>query len=67
MHHIITTNKPQIVLENTSHKLYYNRSILTDRTVHDNRSDIILQDKIHKTTYLIDIAIPNTHNIQKTK
>ncbi|XP_063891684.1 uncharacterized protein LOC135117143 [Helicoverpa armigera] len=57
---------PQTVLENNTHKLYYDRAILTDRTVHYNRPDITLQDKINKVTYLIDIAVPNTHNLQKT-
>ncbi|CAB3232935.1 unnamed protein product [Arctia plantaginis] len=57
---------PQSVLESSSHKLYYDRAILTDRTIHYNRPDITLQDKINKTTYLIDIAVPNTHNLQKT-
>ncbi|KAG6439021.1 hypothetical protein O3G_MSEX000416 [Manduca sexta] len=57
---------PQTILENATHKLYYDRAILTDKTIHYNRPDITLQDKHSKTTYLIDIAIPNTHNIQKT-
>ncbi|CAK1579741.1 unnamed protein product [Parnassius mnemosyne] len=57
---------PKITLENTTHKLLYDRAILTDKTIHYNRPDIILQDKINKITYLIDIAVPNTHNIQKT-
>ncbi|XP_035453019.1 uncharacterized protein LOC118278064 [Spodoptera frugiperda] len=57
---------PQNVLENTTHKLYYDRAILTDRTVHYNRPDITLRDKIKNITYLIDIAVPNTHNLQKT-
>ncbi|XP_064292512.1 uncharacterized protein LOC135310067 [Plodia interpunctella] len=69
-----TTNKPtpyyeylpKPVLENNTHKLYYDRSILTDRTIHYNRPDIVLQDKLNKTTYLIDIAVPNTHNLTKT-
>lgn len=58
--------KPQTVLENDSCKLYYDRAILTDRTIHYNRPDITLQDKNNKVTYIIDIAVPNTHNIQKT-
>ncbi|XP_052748596.1 uncharacterized protein LOC128200170 [Galleria mellonella] len=57
---------PQTVLENLTCKVYYDRAILTDRTIHYNRPDITLQDKINKITYLIDIAIPNTHNLQKT-
>lgn len=57
---------PETILENDEYKLYYDRAILTDRTIHFNRPDITLQDKINKITYLIDIAVPNSHNLQKT-
>ena len=57
---------PDSVLENETHKLYYDRAVLTDRERPNNRPDIILTNKRDKTTYLIDIAVPNTHNIQKT-
>lgn len=58
------TYRPEIVLENSTHKLYYDRSIITDRTIPHNRPDITLTDKINKTTHIIDITIPNTHNLQ---
>lgn len=58
------TYDPVNVLENASFKLYWNRSILTDKTVLANRPDITLVNKLSKTTYLIDIAIPNSHNLQ---
>lgn len=58
--------KPDSVLENTAAKLYFDRAILTDRTIHYNRPDITLVNKIDKTAYLIDIAVPNTHNLQAT-
>jgi hypothetical protein len=54
---------PQPVLESTTHKIYYDNPILTDKTIAANRPDITLIDKIHKTTYIIDIAIPSDHNI----
>ncbi|CAG4968893.1 unnamed protein product [Colias eurytheme] len=57
---------PETILENCNHKLYFDRAILTDRTVHYNRPDITMIDKVNKAAYLIDIAIPNTHNIQST-
>ena len=57
---------PKTILENTSHKIYYDRAILTDKTIPYNRPDITLQDKTNKIVYLIDVAVPNTHNIQKT-
>ncbi|XP_052748657.1 uncharacterized protein LOC128200179 [Galleria mellonella] len=58
--------KPESVLENSTAKLYFDRAILTDRTIHYNRPDITLINKTNKTAYLIDIAVPNTHNIQNT-
>ncbi|PZC82879.1 hypothetical protein B5X24_HaOG209322 [Helicoverpa armigera] len=57
---------PETVLESPTTKLYFDRAILTDRTVHFNRPDITLIDKTNKTGYLIDIAVPNTHNMQHT-
>lgn len=57
---------PKIILENTLYKLYFDRAILTDKTTHNNRPDITLVDKLNKKTFIIDIAIPNTHNIQTT-
>ena len=55
---------PPPVIENNNFKLYWDRSIITDRTIGHNRPDITLIDKKNKITYLIDIAIPNTNNIQ---
>jgi hypothetical protein len=46
-------------------KLYWNRDILMDRTIAHNRPDITLINKMKKTVYLIDIAIPNTPNLEK--
>ncbi|CAK1602644.1 unnamed protein product [Parnassius mnemosyne] len=57
---------PKPVLESDSHRMYFDRAILTDKTIHYNRPDITLIDKLNKIVYLIDIAIPNTHNLQKT-
>lgn len=55
---------PDTLLENATHKLYWDRTLFTDKTVHYNRPDITLIDKDEKTLYLIDVAIPNTHNLQ---
>lgn len=57
--------KPQTVTENEHTKLYWNRDIHTDHTITHNRPDITLTDKKTKTTYLIDISIPNTYNLQQ--
>jgi hypothetical protein len=53
---------PANVLENDNFKLYWNRSIITDKTIPANRPDITLTNNKTKTTYLIDIAVPNTHS-----
>ena len=56
---------PANVLENENFKLYWNRSILTDKTVYFNRPDTNFMNKKTKNTFLIDIAVPNTHNLAK--
>jgi len=48
---------PANVLENESFKLYWNRSILTDKTIPFNRPDITFINKKTKNTFLIDIAV----------
>jgi hypothetical protein len=53
------------VLENDNFKLYWDRSIITDKTIPSNRPDITLTSRKTKNTFLIDIAIPNTHNLAK--
>jgi len=57
---------PANVLENVNFKLYWNRSILTGKTISFNRPDITFMNKKTKNTCLIDIAVPNTHNLAKT-
>ena len=57
---------PASVLENDNFKLYWNRSILTDKTILFNRPDITFMEKKMKNTSLINIAVPNTHNLAKT-
>ena len=57
---------PQTILESKTHKIYWDRTIITDKTIKHNRPDITLIDKINKSTTLIDIAVPNTHNLKDT-
>ena len=57
---------PANVLENDDFKLYWNCSILADKTVLFNRPDITFMNKKTKNIFLIDIAVPNTHNLAKT-
>ena len=59
---------PTTILENQQYKLYWDTTIHTDKTIKYNRPDITFTDKKEKTTYLIDISIPNDTNItQKYK
>ncbi|HEY6435395.1 MAG TPA: hypothetical protein VIY47_02315, partial [Ignavibacteriaceae bacterium] len=55
--------EPQPVLENESIKIYWDRPVITDRTILANRPDIIIIDKSNKTAKLIDLAHPNDHNL----
>jgi hypothetical protein len=54
------------ILENDNFMLYSNRSILTDKTIHFNRPDVTFMNKKTKNVFLMDIAVPNTHNLAKT-
>ena len=58
---------PASVLENENFKLYWNRSILTDKTIPFNRPDITFMNKKTKNNFLIDTAVSNTHNLAKSR
>jgi len=55
--------QPVPVLDNETFKLYWDRSILTDKTIHHNRPDITIWDKINKKIWFIDFAVVNTNNL----
>jgi len=57
---------PANVLENENFKSYWNRSILTDKTIAFDRPDITFMNKKTQNTFSIDIAVPNTQNLAKT-
>jgi hypothetical protein len=57
--------KPESCLENDNYKLYFDRTVSTDIHIQHNRPDIIL-NKQQKQAYLLDIAVPNSHNITQT-
>lgn len=57
---------PPPVLENSSYKLLWDRDVITDVMCSNNRPDIILIDKEKRSAFLIEIACPNTSNLQTT-
>jgi len=57
---------PANVLGNDNFKLYWNHNTITGKTKPANRPDITFTNKKTKTTYLIEVAVPNTHNLAKT-
>ena len=44
--------EPQSVSENSRYKPYYDRPIITDRSIANNRPDVVVFDKTIKETYL---------------
>ncbi|KAK2578111.1 hypothetical protein KPH14_009889 [Odynerus spinipes] len=54
---------PTTIIENETHKLYWDVTIHTDKTMKYNRPGITLIDKKEKITYLIEISIPNDANL----
>ena len=59
--------EPPPVLENRNATLYWDKQIITDKTIDHNKPDIILMDKSKRITYVIDIAVPSTNNLKKTE
>ena len=59
--------QPPPVLENDKCILYWDKQIITDKTMDFNKPDIILVDKMLKKTYIIDVAVPCTSNLSKTE
>ena len=58
---------PNVVLESKDTVMYWDRPVLTDRTVDYNRPDIVLVNKKEKTALIIDISCPLSTNLQKTE
>jgi hypothetical protein len=50
----------------TNNILIFDRTVLTDIHIQHNRPDIIILNKQQKQAYLLDIAVPNSHNITQT-
>ena len=55
--------EPQTVLESRSTRLYWDRPIVTDKTILANKPDITVFDLENKTAKIIDIKIPSDHNL----
>ena len=58
-------HKPEWVMENEKATILCDSPIITDRHVPCNKPDIVIQEKKSDRCQIIDVAIPNDHNIQK--
>lgn len=58
---------PEAVLENDRAKLYWDRSIITDRTILANKPDIVLMDRAESRVFLVDITIPYDENLVRAE
>ncbi|XP_050554611.1 uncharacterized protein LOC126911465 [Spodoptera frugiperda] len=47
--------------------LYWDRSIITDRTIVANKPDIVVIDRQARRTMIIDITIPHDENLVKAE
>jgi hypothetical protein len=59
--------KPEAVPESTNVIFYWERYIITDKTIDFNRPDRVLIDRQNKTAFLTDTAVLLTHNLPKTE
>ncbi|CAG4958012.1 unnamed protein product [Parnassius apollo] len=58
---------PEAVLENDRARLYWDRAIITDRTILANKPDIVLMDRVQSRIFLVDITIPYDENLVKAE
>ena len=47
--------------------ILWNQQVQTDRTIPNNKPDIIIRDNEKRTCMLIDVAIPGDRNVIKKK
>jgi len=51
--------------EDSNCKLYYDRFIMTGRTIYNDRSDIVMLGRTIKETYSTDITIAKRNNFHR--
>jgi hypothetical protein len=64
--HIIFINQKVVWKMTITNYNYFDRTILTDIHIQHNRPDIIILNKQQKQAYLLEIPVPNSHNITQT-
>ena len=58
---------PDPVLESGHVTLYWDRSIITDRTIMANKPDIVLIDRSIRRAVIVDITVPHDENLVKAE
>ena len=57
-------HSPEPVAENEEVKILWDFMIQTDRVIEHRRPDIVVVEKIGGKCFIIDIAVPDDHNVQ---
>ncbi|XP_073979863.1 uncharacterized protein [Rhodnius prolixus] len=58
---------PPTLLQNAHTKLYWETQIVTDRSDANNKPDILVMDRKGRVAHIVDVAIPNDDNMQKSR
>ena len=58
---------PDPVLESGRALLYWDRPIITDRTIVANRPDIVVIDRLERLALIVDVTIPHDGNLVKAE
>ncbi|KAL1445943.1 hypothetical protein WDU94_010899 [Cyamophila willieti] len=73
-HHLLPENAqpghkytPACILQNETCKMYWDRSLLTDRTTTANRPDLVFWDTRERKVVIVDFAVVNENNIESTE
>ena len=58
---------PDPVLDNGNITLYWDRPIITDRTIVANKPDIVVIDRLVRRAMIVDITVPHDENLVKAE
>lgn len=56
---------PSAVVATKTCRIYWNKTITTERTITNNRLDIVIIDMTNNTTYLVDVEVSPTENFKQ--
>lgn len=55
------------ILQCGRHKLYWDGSVITDRTIVANKPDFMLVDRLERRSFIVDVTVPHNDKLVKAE